>query len=439
MLIRILYHYFKTRYFQKRIRNKAQLERHQKKQFQRLIKTTLKYSRFYQPYLNQPLKDWPVIDKQIMMAHFNEINTKNIKVQEAMDLALKAEQTRDFSPMIGDISVGLSSGTSGSRGLFLTSPKERDAWVGAILAKVMPNGLFSKEKIAFFLRANNPLYTTLNKSKTIQFHFFDLCENFNTHLQTLNRLQPSIISAPASVLTQLLAEKSKLHLSLKQIISVAEVLDKIEEKKLTKAFGCPVLQIYQCTEGFLGVSDKHTSEITLNENNLIIEKEWLDEHRFIPIITDLQRHTQPIIRYRLDDVLVMKSGAYLYTVLSRIEGRLGDICYGVNEEKRIPIFSDVLCQRISSSGIDFYDYVICQKELNHFTIQMIPEPHDKTGLIEHLNQLFLQLKCNIPKWSWVPFENKPLTKKRRRVICLLERSNALFSCNKNNISSTLDK
>ncbi len=439
MLIRILYHYFKTCYFQKRIQNKAQLERHQKKQFQRLINTTLKYSPFYTPYLNQPLEKWPIIDKKIMMRHFDDINTKNIKAQDAMNLALEAERTRDFSPMIGDISVGLSSGTSGNRGLFLTSPKERDAWVGAILAKVMPSGLFSKEKIAFFLRANNPLYTTLNRSKTIQFHFFDLCENFNTHLQTLNRLQPSIISAPASVLMQLLTEKSKLHLSLKKIISVAEVLDKIEEKKLSAAFGCPVSQIYQCTEGFLGASDKRTNEITLNEDNLIIEKEWIDERRFIPIITDLQRHTQPIIRYRLDDILVMKSGNHLYTVLSAIEGRLGDICYGIHENKRVPIFSDILCQRMSSSGIDFDDYVICQEELNHFSIQMTPEPHDKTRLIQHLNELFLQLKCNIPKWSWIPFENRPLTTKRRRVICLLKRRDTLLSCHKDHICSTFDK
>lgn len=36
-----------------------------------------------------------------------------------------------------------------------------------------------------------------------------------------------------------------------------------------------------------------------------IEKEWLDETRFVPIITDLMRTSQPIVRYRLDDVLVI--------------------------------------------------------------------------------------------------------------------------------------
>ncbi|WBV66998.1 hypothetical protein PGH44_06835 [Legionella pneumophila] len=52
--------------------------------------------------------------------------------------------------MINNIAVGLSSGTSGSRGLFLVSEQERDAWAGIILAKAMPNGLRSRERIAFF-------------------------------------------------------------------------------------------------------------------------------------------------------------------------------------------------------------------------------------------------------------------------------------------------
>lgn len=110
--------------------------------------------------------------------------------------------------MIGSIAVGLSSGTSGTRGLFLTSSKERDAWAGIMLAKLLPNGLKQKERIAFFLRANNNLYTTLNKSTKIQFHFFDLVLDFQHHIEHLNQLQPTILSAPASVLLQLARKKS---------------------------------------------------------------------------------------------------------------------------------------------------------------------------------------------------------------------------------------
>lgn len=80
----------------------------------------------------------------------------------------------------------------------------------------MPNGLRSRERIAFFLRANNQLYTTLNKSRTIQFHFFDLFADFDTHIQRLNAIQPTIISAPASVLLMLASQQDILKITPKK-------------------------------------------------------------------------------------------------------------------------------------------------------------------------------------------------------------------------------
>ncbi len=49
----------------------------------------------------------------------------------------------------------------------------------------------------------------------------------------------------------------------------------------------------------------------LNEPYLLIEREWLDREqtRFTPIVTDLWRRAQPVVRYRLNDVLQVKQGA----------------------------------------------------------------------------------------------------------------------------------
>ena len=41
--------------------------------------------------------------------------------KEAEDFAIMAEKTRIFSPKLKGITVGLSSGTSGKRGIFLVS------------------------------------------------------------------------------------------------------------------------------------------------------------------------------------------------------------------------------------------------------------------------------------------------------------------------------
>ncbi len=90
---------------------------------------------------------------------------------------------------------------------------------------------------------------------------------------------------------------------------MAEVLDPLDRQRIEAAFAVRVEQIYQATEGFLGATCEH-GVIHLNEEFLIVEREWVDEARtrFVPVITDLYRSSQPIIRYRLNDVLVPRRG-----------------------------------------------------------------------------------------------------------------------------------
>jgi len=92
------------------------------------------------------------------MTHFNELNTQGVDRDEALALAIESEKTRNFTELKGEIAVGLSSGTSGHRGLFITTEKERSMWAAAILAKMLPKGHLFGHRIAFFLRADNELY-----------------------------------------------------------------------------------------------------------------------------------------------------------------------------------------------------------------------------------------------------------------------------------------
>lgn len=415
MISRVLYHYFNSIYLKHQLRTPKQLEAHQQKRLNHFRKKILSQSPFYKPYADKPFHEWPMCNKNIMMTHFDEINTVGIKKEEALALAFQAEETRDFAPLIGNISVGLSSGTSGQRGLFITSPKERDAWAGIMLAKLLPDGLLRHERIALFLRANNRLYETLNKGKKIQFHFFDLLHDFAAHIKTLNQLQPTILIAPATVLT-LLASDAALKIHPKKIVSVAEVLEPQDEQKIVAAFSCKVSQAYQCTEGFLGISDNTNPGLILNEEFILIEKEWIDETRFVPIITDLMRTSQPIVRYRLDDILVVDTKITgPKTRIKKIEGRVGDTLYGRSGDQYIPIFSDLIRQRIASYPEPIDDYQLTQVSLQEIHIEITPMLDDINPLINHLNQLFQQKHCEIPQWHWKELSALSISEKRRRI------------------------
>jgi hypothetical protein len=95
-------------------------------------------------------------------------------------------------------------------------------------------------------------------------------------------------------------------------------------------FGFCPRSIYHATGGFFGVACEH-GHIHLNEDDLLFEEETIagrPDH-FLPVITDLRRRSQAIIRYRLNDVLVKlpdqcACGPPLIA-LQRIEGRCDDV------------------------------------------------------------------------------------------------------------------
>ncbi len=271
----------------------------------------------------------PTVRKEETMARFDDANTAGVRLKEALAVAVRAERERDFAPLLSNgIAVGLSSGTSGHRGVFLASASERDAWAGAILARVLPpGGLLRRHRVAFFLRASSALYSRVGSTR-IAFDYHDLLDPFGQHLARLNASPPSILVAPPSVLRMLAAEiGGMLRIAPERVVSVAEVLDDVDRIVIEEAFGAPVHEVYQATEGFLGATCPRGT-LHLNETHLVVEREMLDGVRFTPVVTDFSRRTQPVLRHALDDVLVLRDEpcpcGSLMTALARVEGRRDD-------------------------------------------------------------------------------------------------------------------
>ncbi len=114
------------------------------------------------------------MSKPLMLGEFDRINTRGVKKDEAFRLAEAAERSRDFTAVIEDVSVGLSTGTSGQRGLFLGKPRERMRWAGIMLGRMLHGSILARHRIAFLLRANNQLYESVSGKARICFQFFDL-------------------------------------------------------------------------------------------------------------------------------------------------------------------------------------------------------------------------------------------------------------------------
>lgn len=409
--------FVKAKYYHKRTRLK--LEKHQEKCFNRFKQKVLAHSPFYHAYLDLPLAQFPLINKKIHMAHFDQINTAHLLRDTALNIAITAENTRDFTPSYGQYAVGLSSGTSGNRGLFISSKIERAEWAGYMVAKAFPHYLRS-QRIAFFLRANNTLYES-TRSVFTQFRFFDLLTTLETHIKTLEAYNPSILIAPASVLLHL--SRLQPAITPKKIIAVAEVLEEEDKQKISAYFGQKIHQIYQCTEGFLGITCSH-GNLHLNEDNLIIEKHWVNQaqKRFSPIVTDLRRTTQPIVRYLLDDVLIENTTpcpcGSSHTRIQSIEGRKDDVLQLTNHSnKQIDVYSDFIRNTIVSHCEKVEEYRVTQTHTSALLIECEPYTNDiKDSIVSSLNSLFNKLDIKQPDYQFRPYQYPKKGEKRRRVI-----------------------
>lgn len=430
-LLIIMQWYLLTRYKKYYFSDRKKLEKWQNKKAKEILAFARKKSRFYHElYSNISVNNFenlPIIDKAIFMKNFNTINTVGIDFKLAYDVAIKAEESRDFTPEIGGIVVGLSSGTSGNRGLFLVSKKERLSWAGAILAKMLPNGLFHKQRIAFFLRANSNIYTTL-KRQFIQFEFYDLLHTIESHIKSLNKFQPSIVVAPPSMLRLLAEARKQNQLLIKpiKIISVAEVLEPLDKEYIEKIFQQKVQQIYQATEGFLATTCEYGT-LHLNEDSLLIEKKYIDlkKKKFIPIITDLYRGTQPIIRYELNDILSeLKTPCpcgSVYTALEQIDGRCDDLFYVkcLENNTLIPLFPDFIRRVIVTSSPYIKEYKVTQFSPFEIEISLSCSENAleaQNKIRENIAKLFDKIAAVCPAIHFQEYEHPEKGVKLRRLV-----------------------
>lgn len=276
----------------------------------------------------RPLAGFPIMSPDQLRERFDVWNTLGL-TRPATEAAAYAAETGGSGEVRPGIVAGFSTGSSGRRGLFVTSAAERAGWVGHILARLLPvHALLRPMRIALCLRADNRLYGDVETAGPIRFLFVGLDVPGHERFERLRAFAPDVLIAPTQVLADL-ARRTDRPWPLRRLFYGAEPMDEAERGWIGAALGVRPDPIYQATEGFLGAAC-HVGTLHLNEDVLIIEREPVPgTSRFVPIVTDLRRTTQPMIRVRLPDLLEPLSapcpcGSPL-TAVHPVEGRLEDL------------------------------------------------------------------------------------------------------------------
>jgi len=347
--------------------NPTQLSLAQQHKILQLLSYIKRYVPFYQQYSGVSFGHLPRIDKTQVQENFAQFNVLACSLEEVMN-----------SQSLPALQVHQSCGTTGKPGVYLFSHKEMIVMIADLLSKLLLPHQWRAQKVAIFYHSKTA-YIPNMALWGWQWCFLDLHQDFALLSKKLQQFSPDVVIAPAQTLVKLaeLKTQQKFKLNVKKIVSTAEVLTPLDEKFIACAFEQNIHQLYQCAEGWLGVTCDH-GFLHLNENLYYIEKDWMDEKnkRFVPVITALHRYVQPIVRYRMEDVMVMKSectcGSPLLAV-EKIVGRCEDILY-FNQRSHHPIlkpiFSDELCRAIEQSKGGMQKYQIIQLSPMHLEIKI---------------------------------------------------------------------
>lgn len=392
--------------FQRRFYSEKQIRDYQERELRRLIQHSVSNSPFYKEHLNgltigslQDLANVPCINKEIMMEHFDKLNTVGLIRNDVQEYAVQKERDRDYLGYYQDeFVIGLSSGTSGNKGLYIT-PRE--------LTKKLPFVFLARGgiplrhlpfRILFCLRVFGQGFEDIN-SPVVKLSYCATMTPIEEIVNLLNTKRINILMAPPSLVRMLIPVKDKITVKLKQIVCYAEVLEKEEKERFQHVFQTSVVEIYQASEGQIASACGHGT-LHINEDLVIVE--CTDENDKIVdrpgivvrhmYVTNLVNYAQPLIRYEMNDLIALGEPCACgskFRTIDHILGRNDDVLHFIKEDKTIQtVFPDLFSRWIITTSDAIREYQVFQKNRKsvEIHIELLNDSSiDQEGILNQLN------------------------------------------------------
>jgi phenylacetate-CoA ligase len=297
--------------------------------------------------------DFPVLTKQLIKDHFNDIVTDSrITAAGITDFLQYSRDPEEH--YLGEFVVLHSSGSSGEVGYFVFSMLE---WMRGLaqLERVNPPRWLSR--MAFFGATRGhfaavSMAVSAHQSNLYDVATFEINAPLAETLANLNAFQPHVLGAYTTG-QKILAEaqlSGRLKVQPQALQSGAEPLSVGDQAWLEEVFGCPCINMYAATESMvMGVARTGDPGMTLFDDDLIFEP--AADH---VLVTNLFNHTMPLIRYRMSDTLRLtnlKSPYGHYPVIEPVVGRNEWVPKFRNSQGEIDFFSPIIIAEMFIPGV----------------------------------------------------------------------------------------
>jgi phenylacetate-coenzyme A ligase PaaK-like adenylate-forming protein len=313
--------------------SRRRLEAAQERRFRRLVRHVWRHSPWYHALMRARkldpetcrVGDFPEMSKQDLIDHFDDIVTNpRISLKVVREFL---ERNRDPAALLDDrYYVVRTSGSSSQIGYLAYTARE---WIrGCSHHLRFAPGLRLRKRSAWIGCGGHYAGVTvgLTGRRGINRLFYD-CRMFDVSrplaeiVAGLNDFQPHLLSGYSAALNLMAQEQAegRLRLAPRQIVNSGEPLPLELRRFLEQAFQAPVSNLYSATETlFMGAANNAADGMCLYEDDLIFE---VFDDRLC--ITNLFNRTTPLIRYRLNDALVLQEGLFPGTPFRRVREIVG--------------------------------------------------------------------------------------------------------------------
>jgi len=362
-----------------------------------------------------PLEALPLVSKQELTARMQDWVTDPDFSEEALVAFIRDMGTLGHLFM-DKYSVSTTSGTTGeplrmlrdSRHVNINGALLQDRLYNSPLLKNFPGILNKKAKFASVLATggHHAAFSAFEKRRTAleqegitgTMELLSIGEPVGEMVARLNAFQPEIITGYPSVLRVLAGEQQegRLKIAPRVILCSAEQLTDETRLLIEDRFSCPVGNVFCSTEGGeVSILCDH-GHMHLNSDWIIVEPIDRDSNPVPPgtmsdavLITNLMNAVQPIIRYRVDDCVILHEKPCecgLPFPYVDILGRTDDIPSFKGESGTVRLSPIVFLSAVCDiEGISIFQFIQLDPETLNIRVQYLENADRET-----VNQEILQ-------------------------------------------------
>lgn len=326
------------------------LSAHQSASLSRLRRYAFQHSPFYREFHRglegRPLNELPILTKPLVMDNFDKLVTdQRVTLQGVQQYLSAGDHSGKY---LGRYHVMSTSGTTGRRGIFLSDTAEWASYLGALARVSVWAGKkpsLSHRRRTAHITSTAPFTVSARAASSIGSPLarslrMDTSDPLDQIVTRLNGWQPEVVTAYASMAGLLAREQLAGRLKIKPelIITAAEVLTSEIRDRVKSAWGDVLFNVYGATETAIGAECEHHTGIHLFEDVMI--PEVVDASgRPVPageygerlLVTVLYRHTQPLIRYEISDMVRLTAMpcpcGRPFALADSIQGRREEVLY----------------------------------------------------------------------------------------------------------------